>query len=98
MIPDARLIDSTTDYTVVVFEGPYSSYQTSQAALSSLSLPHFRYSYIMHSIPSMSKGEMKKLVNRVSRHSELFSLTDLNESHYESFGGEWRNFIDLMPE
>jgi len=95
-IPDSRLSDPSIDITVV-FEGPYQDYQPLQAKLASLPDRRSRYSYLIHSIPaSISGGDMRKLVDRLSQHAEFLFLTDLSQNFYESFGPHWRDFIDAI--
>lgn len=97
MIPDRRLNDSNTDATVV-YEGPYSSYQSQQARLASLPLDRGRYCNILHSLPNYIKGrELKKFVNVMSMHAEYLYLTDLSENYYERFSGRLKEYIDAVP-
>ncbi|KAG9234923.1 Spherulation-specific family 4 [Amylocarpus encephaloides] len=95
-IPDARLVDPTTDYSVV-FEASYGEFQEKQAALSEVFLNRTRTCYIIHSVPSsLSDGDIQRFSAKASRRSDLFSLTNLDVNFYESFGSRWADYIDLI--
>jgi hypothetical protein len=97
VVPDRRLNDTNTDATVV-YEGPYSSYQSQQARLASLPYDRSRYSNILHSVPNYLKGrELKKFVSVMSIHAEYLYMTDLSENYYEKFGPRFKDYIDAIP-
>ncbi|CAG8972121.1 hypothetical protein HYALB_00008126 [Hymenoscyphus albidus] len=92
-VPDARLVDDSTDFTVV-FEGSYQEFKEKQGSLSTLPQPRSKYSNVVHSIPKLSKHSIHNFVAEVSQHSTLFSLTDVNVNFYEKFGSRW----DKVPQ
>lgn len=96
-IPDAGFTDANTDITVV-FEGSYQAYQEQEAALTSLPPGRLQYSYVIHSMPtSMSEADLRNFAYTLSAQTGLFFLTDLSQDYYESFGPDWRGFIEVMP-
>jgi hypothetical protein len=96
-IPNAGFTDANTDITVV-FEGSYQAYQEQEAALTSLPPGRLQYSYVIHSMPmSMSEADLRNFAYTLSAHTGLFFLTDLSQDYYESFGPDWRGFIEAMP-
>ncbi|CAG8959326.1 hypothetical protein HYFRA_00013096 [Hymenoscyphus fraxineus] len=94
-IPDARLVDDSTDFTVV-FEGSYQEFKEKQESLSTLPQPRSKYSYVVHSIPKLSKHSIHNFVAEVSQHATLFSLTDVNVNFYEKFGSRRIRTIETV--
>ncbi|KAF2437150.1 spherulin 4-like cell surface protein [Tothia fuscella] len=96
-VPDRRLADPNTDVSVV-FEGPYSSYQSRSAILASLPLDRTRYSYIIHGVPTSKKsGELRKFVNGLSTHAQYLFVTDLKDKYYEAFGPRLSDYVGAIP-
>jgi hypothetical protein len=92
-IPDPGFSDANTDITVV-FEGSYQAYQEQEVLPPS----RLQYSYVIHSMPvSMSETDLRNFAYTLSAQTGLFFLTDLSQDYYESFGPDWRGFIEAMP-
>ncbi|KAH6698119.1 Spherulation-specific family 4 [Leptodontidium sp. 2 PMI_412] len=96
VIPDARYNDSNTNITVV-FEQSLPVYTSLVDSLSSLPGDRSQYSYMINSVPSTSRGDMKKFVQQISKHAEYLFVTDNTEDFYESFGTGWANFAESVP-
>lgn len=93
---DPRLDSPDTDMTVI-FEGSYQYYQEREATLSSLPTDRTRYSYLIHSVPSMGLHDLGDFVDSISLHAGALFVTDLDRNYYESFGSNWKKFIRVMP-
>jgi hypothetical protein len=95
-IPDARYNDTSTDITVV-FEDSYQAYQTKKASLAALPKDRAGYSYMLHSVPTVSEASLRKIVDQLSQRAEFLFLTSLSQDYYESFDPQWANFADVVP-
>ncbi|KAJ5261172.1 spherulin 4-like cell surface protein [Penicillium angulare] len=96
-IPDSRYNDTTTDITVV-FEQSYSYYETQVNALDDLSTSRRgNYSYMLHSMPTMSNNTMKNFIDDLSDRAEYLFLTTLEANYYEKFDPKLEVFCDLVP-
>lgn len=82
----------------VVFEEAYQVYDAKEVELQSLAQNRSRYSYMVHSLPrDMGKGSLRKYVAGLSKHAQYLFLTDSSQNYYESFGPNWKTFIDTIP-
>ncbi|KAJ5771737.1 hypothetical protein N7520_002266 [Penicillium odoratum] len=98
-IPDSRYADkdNTTDITVV-FEQSYSYYQSQKKELATLETSQRgNYSYMIHSIPTMTNHSLKNFVDDLSHRAAYLFLTTLTENYYESFGSGLEEFCDAVP-
>ena len=93
---DSRLNNPDTDITVI-FEGSYQYYQEREVNLSSLPENRLRYSYLIHSLPSMGLRDLGNFVDSISMHAGALFVTDLDKDYYGSFGPNWEKFIRVMP-
>ncbi|KAH7400446.1 spherulin 4-like cell surface protein [Cadophora sp. MPI-SDFR-AT-0126] len=96
VVPDTRFNDTNTDITVV-FEQSYSVYTDLVKSLVALPGDRSQYSYMINSIPSSVKGNMKKFLREISEFAEFLYVTDNTEAFYESFGAGWDDFVESIP-
>ncbi|KAJ5618632.1 spherulin 4-like cell surface protein [Penicillium herquei] len=96
-IPDARYDQNTTDITVV-FEQSYDYYETQVTALDALGTKNrTEYSYMLHSVPTMTNSSLKSFVDDISYRAEYLFMTTLNSSYYEAFDSHLEQFCDVVP-
>lgn len=96
VVPDTRYDDANTDITVV-FEQSYPTYTSLTGSLARLPDDRSKYSYMVNSIPFVSKNDLKKFVNRISKRAEFLFVTDNTKNFYESFGAGWADFVEVVP-
>ncbi|KAL5360062.1 Spherulation-specific family 4 [Aspergillus floccosus] len=97
-IPDARYL-STADSTVV-FEASYDTFQERDGAEMFKEIPNSNRSQlcaVIHSVPEDVEGsKLRGLVKQVRRVADEIFITHLETDYYASFGGQWKEFVDLM--
>jgi Spherulation-specific family 4 len=82
----------------VVFEQSYDHYQTQETALDALSTSHRgNYSYMLHSVPTMSNHTLKDFIDDLSDRAEYLFLTTLEADYYEKFDSKLEVFCDMVP-
>lgn len=52
---------------------------------------------MIHSLPSMKKGDLKDFTKRLSKIAEYLFVTTNDEHYYESFGSDWADFTSVVP-
>lgn len=95
VIPDGQFDDANTDITVV-FEESYSVYQTRDKALDALPDHRSDYSFMVHSVPTMAKENLKTFVKQLSNLADFLFVTVNTENFYETFGSDWADFVDIV--
>ncbi|KAK0737796.1 spherulin 4-like cell surface protein [Schizothecium vesticola] len=93
-IPDPRL--PSADVTVV-FEHDYAAWQGGRDVAVAELPRSFRdsYSLMVHSVPeTVGMGRLLKGLSPVARY--LF-VTNKDVDYYESFGEDWRDFVESVP-
>ncbi|KAJ5949880.1 hypothetical protein N7454_001464 [Penicillium verhagenii] len=97
-IPDSQYDDDTTDITVV-FEQSYDYYLTQEKVLAEdLSASNRgNYSYMLHSVPTMTNHSLKNFVDDLSHRAAYLFMTTLTSNYYEQFGSELDQFLSVVP-
>lgn len=52
--------------------------------------------FLVNSLPSLSKNDLSNLINEMSNYAGNLFVTDAAENVYESFGGDWEDFVDIV--
>lgn len=97
VIPDGRYNDTNTDITVV-FEDNYAAYQTKLASLETLGSNRSEYCFMVNSVPIMDTTDLTTFVDQLSDRAAYLFITNNDQDIYETFGSDWVNFTDVVPE
>ncbi|KAJ4395155.1 hypothetical protein N0V91_011036 [Didymella pomorum] len=95
VVPDSRFADPNTDVNVV-FEQSYDEYKLKEPELLALDDDRLHRSYMVHSLPTMDRVEMRGFVDVLSRRAEYLFVTNNAERYYEQFGVDWSDFIGAI--
>lgn len=97
VVPDARFSDTNTDISVV-FEESYKQYPVKESELSALQDDRSHNCYMVHSLPTMSKDELRGYVDGLSKRAKHLFVTTNDQDYYQSFGSDWADFVDVVPK
>ena len=82
----------------MVFEQSYNYYSTQEKTLETLGTSNrANYSYMLHSVPTMSNSSLKDFVDDLSTRAKYLFLTTLTSNYYEKFDSRLIEFCDAVP-
>lgn len=86
----------------MVFEASYDTFQERDGAKMFEEIPNSNRSQlcaVIHSVPQDVEGsKLRGLVKQVRRVADEVFITHLETDYYASFGGQWKEFVDLMAK
>lgn len=72
-------------------------YQTKVSDLAALKDARSHHCYMVHTLPSMDKNQLRSFVDDLSKQAEYLFVTNNADNVYESFGSDWADFTDAVP-
>jgi hypothetical protein len=81
-----------------VFEDSYPAYQTKLASLEALGSNRSEYSFMVNSVPALDTVDLQSFVDQLSERAQYIFITNNDQAFYETFGSDWANFTDVVPQ